>query len=103
MDDLYKKITKLLSSKYPSLRVESITFEHRNPDDMWMKPSILKTGGRELVYEVRTTNDFLPSVNNTEEVSEWFFVMTKMIMDDDINIRVVFVDPYIKRLHLNYL
>lgn len=103
MDDLYQKITRLLLSKYPSLRVDSIKMEHRSLEDIWAFSSRTEIGVRELVYEIRTTNDFLPSVNNTEEVSEWFFVMTKMIMDDDINIRVMFVDPYIKRQHINYL
>lgn len=77
--------------------------EHRNLENIWAFSSLTTIGVRELVYEIRTTNNFLPSVNNTNEVSEWFFVMTKMIINDDINIRVDFVDPYIKRTHSNYL
>jgi len=103
MDDLFNKITRLLSSRYPSIKVDSIKMEHRILDDIWAFSSRTEIGVRELVYEIRTTNNFSPTVNNTNEVSEWFFVMTKMIINNDINIRVEFLDPYIKRTHTNYL
>ena len=101
MNDLANKIKKLLLTKYTSIRIESITMEHR--EHPWETNKRLYDYKPELIYEIRTNNDFFPSVKNTEEVSEWFFVMTKMIMNEDINIRVRFEDPYIKIIHTNYL
>ena len=101
MNDLSDKIKKLLLTRHPSIRIQSIMIEHR--EHPWETNKILKEYKPELIYEIRTNNDFFPSVKNTEEVSEWFFVMTKMIMNEDMNIRVRFEDPYIKRTHTNYL
>jgi hypothetical protein len=104
MRDLSTKINKLLMSKYPSIRIDTITMEHRNKMEYsGYVDNMFYSGKAELVYELRTTPDFQPSVKNTEDVSNWFFVMTKMIMDEDLTIRVKFDDPHIKRTHSNYL
>jgi hypothetical protein len=105
MRELLTKINKLLLSKYPQIHIESLKKEHIDDDSLffWNTPIKVKNTKPVLIYEVRTNNEFLPSIKNTEDVSDWFFVMTKMIFEDDVNIRVMFNDPHIKRTHSNYL
>lgn len=105
MRELLTNINKLLLSKYPQIRIESLKKEQRDDDSLffWNTPIKVKNTKPVIIYEVRTNNEFLPSIKNTEDVSDWFFVMTKMIFEDDVNIRVMFKDPHIKRTHSNYL
>jgi hypothetical protein len=105
MNDLADKIKKLLLTKNSSISIESITMEHRDCESLffWNTTIKMKNTKPVLIYELRTNNDFSPSIKNTEDISEWFFVMTKMLIDDDVNIRVRFNDPHIERTHSNYL